>query len=107
MAAIFASLTFSGLIIHQFFEEAIEDPITVSLKNIRIEAVPFPAVTIDAKSTGINPLGFAQKFFDMLAFYDVNFESTFNEPLSPFLCIEMKSSDRARELLTELTPLAT
>ena len=81
MAAIIASLTFSGLIIHQFFEEAIEDPITVSLKNIRIEAVPFPAVTIDAKSTGINPLGFAQKFLDMLAFYDVNVESTFNDSL--------------------------
>ena len=81
MAAIIASLTFSGLIIHQFFEEVMEDPITVSLKNIRIEAVPFPAVTIDAKSTGINPLGFAQKFLDMLAFYDVNVESTFNDSL--------------------------
>ena len=58
--------TLAGLLIWQSVEEAHENPVLTTIETISVKKVPFPAVTVDSGDP--DPLGYAEKIFNQLAF---------------------------------------
>ena len=69
-------------LIGQSLDEAAKEPILTTVETTEVQNVPFPAITIGGDAN-INEWGFVEKFFNFLAFYNVNQKVTMlNENIS-------------------------
>ena len=58
-------------LISQSLDEAAKEPILTTVETTKVQNVPFPAITIGGDAN-VNEWGFVDKFFNFLAFYNVN-----------------------------------
>ena len=58
--------TLASLLIWQSIQESYENPVMTTIETISVKKVPFPAITVDSGDP--DPLGYAEKIFNGLAF---------------------------------------